>query len=522
MKMVKSLILGSAATLLAVGGAQAADLPVKAKPVEYVKVCSLYGAGFFYIPGTDSCIKIGGYMWYEAEFGPGVRGSHIPSTNNSGGLGTRDNDQFFQRARTDINFDVRQQTEYGVLRAFTNLDFFFNTSNGAAVYNVGLTNNNYGNIPANIFVQFAGFTLGKATPVTSVPWSVAGGYGFTANLFGYSNSTGAQIGQLQAVYTADLGNGLSITGGIADATYSHNAIFDAGNLAAPGTTNAIGSPFAASAGASSASGQYVPDFVGNVTLNQAWGGLYFGAIVHDLSTTYYNNGATPVTFANGHPDDAWAWGIEGSVQIKNLPTGAGDQAYVTATYGDGMTNVSGAASPTPTLFGLRGYDNPLAVAGATWGGVGWGQIYDAVFSSGGQLQKTKTWGIQGAFDHWWVPGTWRTSVFGGYGAFEYNSTATATLCLSAIKAGLTNVGGVGAVNCNFDVKVSQVGSRTSWFPVKNLQLDAEVMWTHYDLGLSGNGNLFNNAAGTAFMPAGTYGLVNQNVLSGAFRASRNF
>ena len=57
MKMVKSLLLGSAAGLVAVAGAQAADLPVKAKPVQYVKICSLYGVGFYYIPGTDMCIK---------------------------------------------------------------------------------------------------------------------------------------------------------------------------------------------------------------------------------------------------------------------------------------------------------------------------------------------------------------------------------------------------------------------------------------------------------------------------------
>ncbi|HVV41347.1 MAG TPA: porin, partial [Nitrobacter sp.] len=62
MKMMKSLILGSAAGLIAAGGAQAADLPVKAKAVEYVRVCSLYGAGFYYIPGTDTCIKLGGYL----------------------------------------------------------------------------------------------------------------------------------------------------------------------------------------------------------------------------------------------------------------------------------------------------------------------------------------------------------------------------------------------------------------------------------------------------------------------------
>ncbi|MGB8304562.1 MAG: porin, partial [Pseudolabrys sp.] len=69
MKMVKSLLLGSAAGLVAVAGAQAADLPVKAKPVQYVKICSLYGVGFYYIPGTDMCIKIGGWVRFEAAYG---------------------------------------------------------------------------------------------------------------------------------------------------------------------------------------------------------------------------------------------------------------------------------------------------------------------------------------------------------------------------------------------------------------------------------------------------------------------
>ena len=78
MKMVKSLLLGSAAGLVAVAGAQAADLPVKAKPVEYVKVCSIYGAGFFYIPGTDTCIKIGGWVRAEYAFHEEDRDSRIP------------------------------------------------------------------------------------------------------------------------------------------------------------------------------------------------------------------------------------------------------------------------------------------------------------------------------------------------------------------------------------------------------------------------------------------------------------
>ena len=74
MKMVKSLILGSAAGLIAMSGAQAADLPVKAKAVEYVRICSLYGAGFFYIPGTDTCIKLGGYLRVDTTFNGSIYG----------------------------------------------------------------------------------------------------------------------------------------------------------------------------------------------------------------------------------------------------------------------------------------------------------------------------------------------------------------------------------------------------------------------------------------------------------------
>jgi hypothetical protein len=56
MTAMKSLLLSSASVLVAFG-AQAADLPVKAKPVEYVKICNLYGAGFYYIPGTDTASR---------------------------------------------------------------------------------------------------------------------------------------------------------------------------------------------------------------------------------------------------------------------------------------------------------------------------------------------------------------------------------------------------------------------------------------------------------------------------------
>ena len=67
---IKSLILGSAAALAAVS-AQAADAIIAAEPepMEYVRVCDAFGTGFFYIPGTETCLKVGGYIRFQVDFG---------------------------------------------------------------------------------------------------------------------------------------------------------------------------------------------------------------------------------------------------------------------------------------------------------------------------------------------------------------------------------------------------------------------------------------------------------------------
>ncbi len=62
MHRARSLLFAAIAAFVAACGAQAADMPVKAQPVQYVKFCSLYGDGFYYIPGTDTCLKLGGYL----------------------------------------------------------------------------------------------------------------------------------------------------------------------------------------------------------------------------------------------------------------------------------------------------------------------------------------------------------------------------------------------------------------------------------------------------------------------------
>src|ERR1700761_9199116 len=134
MKMVKSLVLGSAATIVALRGAQAADLPVKAKPVEYVRICSLYGAGFYYIPGTDTCIKIGGYLRAEVNIHGG--NSNAPLWGGDGAVNTRYLNQYNDLARMALTVDTRTATEYGVVRTFGQADFTFSTGG----YSGGMSN----------------------------------------------------------------------------------------------------------------------------------------------------------------------------------------------------------------------------------------------------------------------------------------------------------------------------------------------------------------------------------------------
>src|ERR1700752_3533838 len=122
MKTIKSLVLGSAAGLLAMGGAQAADLPVKAKAVEYVRICSLYGAGFFYIPGTDTCIKLGGYLRVDTTFN-GSSVQDAPAWNSDAGQQNRFQNKIITRSRLALTVDTRTATEYGVVRTFGQGDF---------------------------------------------------------------------------------------------------------------------------------------------------------------------------------------------------------------------------------------------------------------------------------------------------------------------------------------------------------------------------------------------------------------
>ncbi|RDJ13553.1 porin, partial [Rhizobium phaseoli] len=98
---IKSLLLGSAAALAVVSGAQAADAIVAAEPepVEYVRVCDAYGTGYFYIPGTETCLKIEGYIRFQVNVGEDVGG---------------DSD-WDAVTRGQVQFTAKSDTEYGPL-----------------------------------------------------------------------------------------------------------------------------------------------------------------------------------------------------------------------------------------------------------------------------------------------------------------------------------------------------------------------------------------------------------------------
>jgi hypothetical protein len=481
MKTIKALILGSAASMLAFGGAQAADLPVKVKAVEYVKVCSLYGAGFYYIPGTDTCLKIGGFIRVDTSFNSsGVYGT--PFFQGAGATNTRQKDYYTGRVRANLNMDTRTATEYGVVRTFVNTQFQWSDSTD------GIAGGN--NEVDYAFIQFAGFTIGKAVSQFDTQWVLA----HPSISSGFTGGSDDKTGIPQLAYTASFGNGFSATLS-AETTrpYRTGGIFDVNDaLNVPGTTIY----------SSSTTGNRMPDFVGNIRLDQAWGSLHFAGAVHQVAMTY--NGANENT---GHFDDKYGYALTGGFEIKNLPTGVGDTLRGDITYANGATRY---------VFGGTSQVSGAGFALFNGNGVALGNYMDAVFASpvgagaGTDLQLTTDFGARLFYEHYWNP-AWRTSLWGSYARHE-NTGDGNTLMLAKYNS---TFGGTLTGDANFSI--TAVGSRTAWTPVKNLTFSAEVQYAWMQTGLSGtiNPTAFTNKTGVAV-------LGNQGTLVGQVQALRSF
>ena len=139
---LKTLLLGSAAAMIAVSGARAADAVVAdPEPVEYVRVCDMYGNGFFYIPGTETCLNINGYVRID-----------YTHRNDRPVDGTYSNDWDY---RVRLNFDARNETDYGTLRSQIRLQ---SDGDGTGDGLVGID---------RALISLAGFRLGYSDSYTT-------------------------------------------------------------------------------------------------------------------------------------------------------------------------------------------------------------------------------------------------------------------------------------------------------------------------------------------------------------------
>ncbi|MDJ1159661.1 porin [Chelatococcus sp. SYSU_G07232] len=374
MKLVKSLLLGSAAGFAAVAGAQAADLPMKkAAPVEYVRVCSTHGAGFFYIPGTDTCIRIGGRVRAEYRYQ-----EPLWSVPGNG----RNVDAIGFRARGRLNVDARTSTAYGTLRAFFRYELTSNT---------GVYGGNSARLD-KAFIQWAGITAGATASffdfyADDLNWS-------TGPLAGFGSDNGTT--NLLA-YTATFGSGFSATLSLEDRNQR----------------TVQGAGFANYAQA----GERVPDVVAALRVDQGWGSAQLSGAVHQLNSTNIGAGFVGAGVGSGalgsRSDTEYGFAVQGGVKV-NLPQLApGDVLWLQAAYADGALNYLGVGSGT-TIGALTG------------------TATDGVLVNG-DIKKTKGWNVTAAFQHYWTPSI-RQALFGTYTSIDFSSSTVAATTIGGVPA----------------------------------------------------------------------------------------
>jgi hypothetical protein len=560
MEFIKYALGAAVACCFGVLGAQAADLPIKANPIEYVKICSIYGEGFFYVPGTDTCIKIGGWVRMEAYVGA-AQGSSLPGIYGSGGSNTSVTPtgglaNFFYQDTFILSTDVRSQTDYGTLRAYARAGWRLQSNQ----YTDGVV------YAERAFIQLGGFTAGRTNSFFDF---YNGGFSFYGVYLGGGSWTA--FGRNTAAYTFQFGNGVSATFSVEDATERRNFAWDAttsgtglpvnklqiGVVPGPNIENPSAysvcsvNTVTTDTGGSQVGGcpigdygaQKMPDFVGNIRVDQFWGSAQVMAAVHqidvgnygaDTSTTTTAGPATAAALTTGvggtytgmHPADAYGYAVGGGL-LLNVPWNQGDKFWVEGVFAQGAVAYTGIDASQGANNGVV----PYQLSGAN-GSAGW--AVDSVFANRGTPTSpnftgqhlTTAWTIGAAYEHYWSP-TLRTSLWGVYTPFSFDSTATSLLCNPTANGGVVAAPGVRLVNgaipgCNPNFQIWGVGVRTIWTPIKNLDVGFEAFYDEIDNNMNpatvryffqGNGN---RASGT-YVPDNGLG-----TWTGIIRLQRNF
>jgi hypothetical protein len=512
MKLGKSLLLGSAAGFIAVTGSQAADLPTrKAPPVEYVRICSVYGPGFFYIPGTDTCLKIGGKAELDIEWDEPR--AHADPTYGTNVLGR-------------VQLDARTATDWGLLRTFVQIDVRRRTGawygSGTSMrmgygigYGGGVNPNggfpSYGGVNSysatggiqlesslnmpSAFIQWGGLTAGRFQSF----------FDFYADNDNYHGMAGSDVTADGLAYTYTFGNGWSATLAIEDGSERRNVVASTGTvgqgnifpsvfsgfafnnyaLLFPQVVNPIGASEIAFPGAFNAfytgQRQDVPDVVGNVRVDQGWGsaqlsGLWHrvglqGSAVNSTVLGAANSGAGTVSGGFGGKEQN-GWAVQGGVKI-NVPYFApGDDFWVQGAYAKGCSTCTNAGYPGQGSGGAFNY------------GASTLEGYDGVVTATGHMKLTDSWSVLADFLHYWTP-TIRQAVFGSYWRESFGSTVRNQAALAFGASCPTCIGTVALSNGSLingltpfymDGAQWQVGSNLTWSPVKNLDIGVEVIY----------------------------------------------
>ncbi len=490
---MKSILLGSATALIAVAGAQAADLPsTKSAPAQYVRICDVYGAGFFYIPGTDTCLKVGGRVRFELA--AQTLKNAVRTRSAGGGAGTflskNGMDAIGWNSRGYLSMDARTQTAWGTVQ--TVILMRINSASGtlANAYANGtvVAGNAFTPTLENAYIRFAGFTFGRAySNFTTIPpymWNTdqVGGFG---------------AGVKQLAYTATFGGGFSATIALEDKNDSGPQI-TANALGAPNGCVAPCVPVAATATA--VGPNRLPNVIGNLRVDQAWGWAQLSGAVGQTTANFATPAALAVIGNNGPLIKKTGWAVAGSARI-NLPMlAAGSHLHFSAGYSDGLINyvgpeINGGAGKTgPWNGGLLRADRNLTIFEC-------GPAGAFVACS----ETTKSWHVLAMLTHYWTP-TVRQNLSASY---QEVTPGAVTRRTDWSQGGLSRA------------KVLSLGTNVIWSPVRGFDIGLELSYARLNQRLTG----LNGAAPTpvaAFVPAGAGFKVKSDVFGARMRVERTF
>jgi hypothetical protein len=438
------------------------------------------------------------------------------------------------------------------------------------------------------FIQFAGFTAGRIRSFFDLV--NPGAYSLASQRFSGDTGGVGIIGIAYTLQLGGgLSTSFSLEdGGWAIGGRGRTTTNLSGGSVPPAGTD-VTSAFGINTMTTDVKGQQFFDPVFNIRLDQAWGFIGASFALHDASGGYYGTGyscgtpspvgiggvntglcsggpngasnssmpyapfATPGASSgsiDGHPADKWGWASSVGATWVNVFGLPGDTIGAQGTYSEGAVGYNTSAYGPWSIYGSGNK-------------MGMSYLVDGIFNTNTPVYLTKNWSAVAFYEHVWTP-QWRTSVYGGLLGTDWGSGAIAQICTfpagfgpvgfsggnqgvfqnmnspgfptnqstnltqPATGSGLTQINNYkgNVSNCNPNSSWSQLGTRTMWNPVPDLDIGFDLSWVHLNTAFAGTANL--GSLGTVFQtnafgrPAGLYSISNQDVFAAVMRIQRNF